>query len=400
MSKEPTPSEKTSPRKLLVPSIVAALFAVSLSTPMLRLFTRDFATTFQVPTAIAGQASTVNGAAEVVFAFLMGFFAVKFKHRSILLVGVLLTAVSAIGSYLAPNFSLMLIFYSIEGVASVMVGIIGLTLVGDALPFAKKAKAVSYMIAVSYLAFLVGLPVVGFIAAVWGWRSVFILLVLPVSVAGLVLAFFALPSRPHEQQISADEKPYVGSFKQVLLNKSAVSCLLVGMFASAASVGVYTIPFFMEQFSMSLDLAVVTLLLATSMWIIASLVIGRLVNRIGAKPITIACSLASSVFVMAIFAMPSMWLALAVDMVHVWFAAAAATAFSCLVLDQVPKSRGTMMSTRSIFGAMGGAIGAAVGGVALFLFSYQALGLAIGAIGIIPAAIVFFLVKDPNKPKT
>jgi predicted MFS family arabinose efflux permease len=227
---------------------------------------------------------------------------------------------------------------------------------------------------------------------------VFILFVLPTSVAGLLLALFALPSRSHEQQVAAGERTYVNSFKQVLFNKSSVSCLFVGVLASAGAAGVFTVPFFMEKFSMELSFAVVVIFLAASMWIIASLVIGRVVNRIGTKPITIGASITSGILVMAVFSMPSLLLAVAVDIAHVWFAAAAGTAFSCLVLDQVPRSRGTFMSMRSLFGSIGGAVGAAVGGAVLFLFSYPALGVALGTMGIAAAAVVAFFIKDPNKP--
>jgi predicted MFS family arabinose efflux permease len=398
MSDEATAPEKTSMARMLVPALAAAAFAVSMSAPMLRLFTVDFATTFQVPTGVAAQTSTVNSAAEVVFALLMGVLAVRFKHKSLLLVGVLLVAVSAIGSYLAPTLSVLLIFYAMEGGASVMVGIMGLTLIGDTLPLKNKAKAVSYLIAITSLASLIGIPVMGLIADVGGWRSVFAFFVLPVSVAGLILAFFGLPNRSHEKPLASGENTSLSGFKQVLLNKSAFSCLLVGMLASAGAVGIFAVAFFREKFSMPLDYAVVIVLLATTMYIIASLVIGRLANRIGTKPLTIAGSIGSSVLVMSIFFMPNLWAAVAANILHVWFSAAAVTAFSCLTLDQVPNSRGTMMSMRSVFGNLGGAIGAAVGGIVLLLFSYQALGLALGAMGIAAAAVVFFLVKDPNKP--
>ena len=90
-------------------------------------------------------------------------------------------------------------FFALEGVGTVMVGVMGLTLIGDSLPLNKKAKAVSYVIAATFLATFVGLPVIGFIANVAGWRSVFVLFVLPVSVIGLALAFLSLPSMIYEK---------------------------------------------------------------------------------------------------------------------------------------------------------------------------------------------------------
>jgi MFS family permease len=56
-----------------------------------------------------------------------------------------------------------------------------------------------------------------------------------------------------------------------------------------------------------------------------------------------------------------------------------------------------MMSLAAIFGNIGGAIGPAVGGLLLFLFSYQITGVAIGALGIVSTSIFCFLTKDPYK---
>jgi predicted MFS family arabinose efflux permease len=371
---------------------------------MLTLVTVDIAMTFfgnAQPAALgaAAQISTVNSAAVVVFALLMGVLAVRFKHKSLLLVGMLLVVISAIGSFLAPTFLLMQIFYALEGGGTAMVGIMGITLVGDLLPLQKKAKAVSYLVAVISLATLVGTPVIGFITKVEGWRFNFLWFVLPVSVVGLVLAFLILPSISHEKPLATGKGAYLNSFKQVLLNKSAAYCLVGGMLGAASGVGLFAIAFYRQQFVASLDFAVGIMLVAASMYVVASLVVGRLVNRIGAKTLTVAGSLGGGVLLMLFFFMPNLWVAVALDMAHVWFEAAALTASGCLALDQVPKSRGTMMSLGNAFSNIGSAIGAAVGGAMLVLFvSYQAVGLALGAMCITAAAVFYFLTKDPNRP--
>jgi predicted MFS family arabinose efflux permease len=298
----------------------------------------------------------------------------------------------------------MLFFFALEGAGTVMVGVMGFTLIGDLLPLSKKAKAVSYVIATTYLTAIVGVAAIGFIADVAGWRSVFALFVLPVSVVGLALAFLSIPHRSYAEPLEAGKEAYLNAFKQVLFNKSAAACLVGTMLMSAVSLALFTTGFFREQFSASRDLAAVIVMGAASMYVVAAIVAGRLINRVGRKTLTVAGALGSSILAMLIFFMPNLWLAVTVDMAHVWFAATGITAFSCYALEQVPKSRSTMMSLRSIFTEMGGAIGAALGGALLVLFSYnlalsyQTVGIAFGAIGISASAVFYFLTKDPNKP--
>jgi len=51
--------------------------------------------------------------------------------------------------------------------------------------------------------------------------------------------------------------------------------------------------------------------------------------------------------------------------------------FSFYGLEQVPQDRGTMMSLRPVFQYLGQAMGLALGGVALFFFSYQVVRVAL-----------------------
>jgi predicted MFS family arabinose efflux permease len=405
MSDEAIEGEKPSTGKWFIPSLVVSFLAVGVSTPILMLLTLDIAETFQVPFGVAAQLSTINSIAEVILSLLMGFLAIRFKHKSLLLSGVALVAASAVGAFFAPTLELMLFFFALEGAGTVMVGVMGLTLIGDLLPLSKKAKAVSYVIATTYLTAIVGVAAIGFIANVAGWRSVFSLFVLPVSIAGLALAFLSLPYRSREESVAIGRKAYLSAFKQVLLNRSAVACLVGSMLMSVMSLALFTTGFFREQLSASRDVAAVIIMMAASMYVVAALVTGRLINIFGRKTLTVTGVLGSSILAMLIFFMPNLWLAVIVDMIHVWFAAVGITAFSCYALEQVPKSRSTMMSLRSIFNEMGGAIGAALGGALLILFaynlslSYQTVGIAFGAIGISASAVFYFLTKDPTKPK-
>src|SRR4030067_150626 len=116
MNDETVAIEKPSAGRWFVPSLIVSFFAVGGSGAILRLFAVDIARTFQVPVGVVAQLGTANSVGELVVALLMGFLAVRFKHKSLLLAGVLLITVYAVGSFLAPSFILMLLFFAMEGI--------------------------------------------------------------------------------------------------------------------------------------------------------------------------------------------------------------------------------------------------------------------------------------------
>lgn len=406
MSTEAPAPEKEPPRRLFLPSLAIAVFSVYLSNVIITLLSVDIATTFfgsanAAAVGAVSQLSTFNAAAEVVFALLLSILAIRFRHKPLLLVGAIFVVISAVGSFFAPTLLSLQLFYAMEGVGSIMVGVMAFTLIGDFLPLQKKPKAVSYIVAVASLSTLVGTLLIGYIADVAGWRFAFVYFVLPVAVAGLALASVILPSKPREKPATIKENPYVRSFKQVLTNRSATACLIASLLTVAGiQVTVFALAFYRTLFAVPRGWTVGIMEAATIIAIVASLVAGRLVNRFGAKRIVILSTLLNAFFVMTFFFIPNLWVSLTFDLLHVWFTAIAGTAFACLILDQVPKSRGTMMSLNSIFNNIGNAIAPAVGGALLVWTDgvYGAIGLALGSLTIAGVAVLFFFAKDPTRP--
>jgi len=107
----------------------------------------------------------------------------------------------------------------------------------------------------------------------------------------------------------------------------------------------------------------------------------------------------SAGFIALFFSTNQLWLALTFNMFHAFFSAFPITAGRCLIVDQIPSSRSTMLSLTGIFGSIGDAIGSAVFASLLVLFSYQIVGIANAAIGVL-ATCIFFLAKDPYKKST
>jgi len=382
----------------LLPSLAISYFATGPLGVLTALLLIDMALTFEVSVGVMGQINTLSYIVAVIFALFMGILSVRFRHKSLLMIGLLCVSFSALGCFLASNFNLMLISYSLSGVGTAMVFPMAITLIGEYFPLEKRGNAVGWIIAAGSLSYLIGAPVIGFIAGIGDWHFVLLAFVIPVSLASLFMAFTGLPSTSRIHRLKISEGTYLESFKGVLLNISATACLVgnVLRMTSFGAILFYMASFFRQQFLVSTDFASAIILGAALCYTLGSLVAGRLVNRFGRKSPTVLTTLLAGIFTISFVYLPNLWLSLALSFLGTWFSGMASSAANSLALEQVPRFRGTMMSINSAAISLGNALGAALGGLTLVLFNYEVMGSTLGTMGIVAAIIFYHLTTDPR----
>ncbi len=94
---------------------------------------------------------------------------------------------------------------------------------------------------------------------------------------------------------------------------------------------------------------------------------------------------------------PSLWLSLALTLMGCLFAGMRATSHVSLIIEQVPEFRGTVMSISAASANMGSALGSGLGGLALLLYGYKAVGPSLGLLGVASATILYFFAVDPTR---
>jgi predicted MFS family arabinose efflux permease len=383
--------------RLFLPSLFLSNFALGPLGILFGLLLIDIALTFEVSIGVMGQGYTLSYVVSVVFALLMGVLSVRFTHKSLLVLGLLFTALSALGCFLAFNFNLMLVLYSVSGLGTAMVFPMAITLIGEHLPLDRRGNAVGLIVAAGSLVYVVGAPVIVFIANLGGWRSALLGFVIPVSLISLFLALGGLPSSSNKHQHTTEKAVYLRRFKGVLLDVSATACLVGNVLRTAAFVSIvlYGISFFRQRFSVSTDFASAIMIGAALLFTLGSLAAGRLVNKFGRKPLTALTAFLAGVLTVTFFYLPNLWLSLALNFLATWFSGMASSAANSLSLEQAPQFRGTMMSINSAAMSLGNAVGSALGGLTLILYNYEAMGAILGAMGIVAAAVFYLLAKDP-----
>jgi DHA1 family inner membrane transport protein len=393
-------AEKRSSRgRLFLPSLAFSHFAAGPLGVLVSLLLIDIGETFSVSEGVMGQINTLYSIVAVVIALLMGILSLRFKHKSLLLIGLGFISISALGCLVAPDFNMMLVSYSLSGLGWAMISPMGVTLIGEHFSLEKRASAVGWIIAGGALPFVIGAPIIASIACLGGWRLAIIGFVIPVLLASILLAFFGLPSISHSHKPTANGKTYQRSFKDVLSNRSAIACLIGNALRSASFVAIliYGASFFRQQFSVSVDSASIWMLGAASCYTIGSLVSGPVVNRFGRKTSTALTAFLAGIFAITYACVLNLWLSLVLSLASSWFFGMVTSAANSLTLEQVPEFRGTMMSMDTAAFNLGSALGTALGGLVLLSFDYEGLGIVLGVMGVAAALVFYFLTTDPTR---
>ena len=151
-----------------------------------------------ISVAVAGQLATATFAAWGVSVVLVGPLSDSFGRRPVALLGLLLLAVSVLGSAFGPNFEVLLVLRVVTGLGA---GTLPPNMVGaisDVISPERRARAVSALLAVGSLTSAVSLPMVALIAEWGGWRISFIVSGL-LLVLGLVANWLWFPRDSRER---------------------------------------------------------------------------------------------------------------------------------------------------------------------------------------------------------
>jgi len=389
--------------KRFVFSLALAVFGTSMLDVLSSLFLVDIAENFLgnsslASIAIVGQVVTLSSIGAVVFGVLNGFLSVKVNHKKLMLLGVLFIVVGTVGCFLSPSLLYMGIFYPFDGAGTIIVSAMAFTLIGESLPLERRAKSIGIVTAGGIFSSAIGFAVAGYIATAGGWRSYLLWYVLPISIIAIVLAYFSIPSEQRSRQIFAEKASFLSSFKEVLINKSAAACLFgYTLMGIAAMWSFFAATFWRNQFNIDVKYVGIISMVAIVFHAVGNIAGGRIVDSFGRKPLVITSWIARGLLVASIAIMPNFWSAFVMTCLFMFVGGIAVTSGHCLNLEQVRKSRGTMMSLSQVFAYAGASLGAALGGLVLAVYGFLLMGIIFGLMNIVAALTILIFAKDPSK---
>jgi DHA1 family putative efflux transporter-like MFS transporter len=356
----------------------------------------EIGASFGVSVGIAGQIRTLSYTVAIISSILLGALSLRYTFKSLLLIGLLTSIISALGSGLSFNFNMMLISYSLNGIAMSMILPMVFSLVAEYFSIEKRPSIIGLLIASQVSSATVGSLVASYISEVGGWRVVFLGYIFPVALLSLILVFKMLPTIKHANKL--DKINAYDGFKKVLSHKSALACLIGFAFSASAfqAIATYSASFYRQKFHLSTGFTATYFIAASICFIIGSLSSGRLVNRFGRKSLAAFSVLLAGIFSIFFTNVPIVTISMAIALVSTFFNGMRNAAANNLTLEQVPQFRGVMMSLYSVADNLGMAFGAGIGGYMIFLYDYNVMGAFLGSLGIISAIIFHFFTEDPT----
>ena len=381
--------------RLLIPSLSISSLAIYTPDIITGLLLIDIGLSFGCSVGVAGQIRTSSSIVSVISALLMGVLSIKFRHKSLLMTGLVFVSVSALACFFSPDFTTMLLAYSMTGIGYAMVTPMCNALIGKHLPIEKRGSAIGWIIVGMALSYVIGAPVISFIG---DWRFAFMSFVLPLALLSLLLIARGLPSTSSKPSTTSTGD-YLQGFREVFSNKSAIASIIGYVLCAAAFqvIQLYSISFYRQRFLLSTEVASVVIIVGALFYISGSLIGGRFVNRFGRKTLTVLAALLLGVFTISYINVANLWLSLALLCLGGLSGGMRFTAANSLALEQVPRFRGTMMSISSAGVFMGQALGIGLGGFVLLSYDWGFMGIAIGSMGIVAALVLHLFAIDPTR---
>jgi predicted MFS family arabinose efflux permease len=349
----------------------------------------DIALTFNTTVGTAGQIVTAASVAGLLISPFLAALSIKYPPRRLLLAGISLITISALGCSCAPNYVSMLFLYSLSGLGTAMVTPMIMTIIGEKIEEEKQSGTIGLIMASTpMLSTLAGLTI-SFVLKN-GWQKAYRFFVFPIVLISLVLAFIALPRI--ESSNSVQEKVGIREgFLKIVGYKSAIACLVGSTFTMIAWGGIvwFIISFYKETYGVSTEIVGLIWSANTFVYVVSSLLCGRVIPRFGNKKVTVFGSLFIGLAIVLFTHVPNYYLAIFLGLLMPFFSALWSASSNALALKQVPEFRGAMMSLNSGFSQLGRTIGSLVGGLALNYGGYSLMGIAFGFLGLVSSVIVY-----------
>ena len=321
----------------------------------------------------------------------MTFLTVRYSPTHIHNSGLVLCALSILGSIVAPTYSVFFLLYGLFIIGSKLVFTMTTTITAELFSGEERSKSLGILFAGQAVFFVLGYLVVGFISE---WRLAFAYFAAPFIVLSLLFAFKVIPLI----EVGRKGESLSMGVRSIWGSRSAVFCLVASAISGVWSVALGLLASFYRDVH-GISLSSVTILTAgmALVYALGALLGGRFVYRLGVKKVNTVFRILMGVSLILVMGIGNTVVSVVLGFVLSFLSGVNMPAGSGLRLRQVPEYRGSMMSLSSAAGSLGSSLNLAVMGYFLGSYGWAAGSLVVGLLGIIGGVIVhLFVVENPE----
>ena len=334
-------------------------------------------------------------AAYALTAPVMGYLSDRLTRKGILLTGLLLfgAATALVGT--GETFAALLLFRALTGIGAGMIEPVVYAVAGDHYAYEARGRVMGIITAALIASSVVGVPLAGAISEASSWRWTFrsIAVLAPLALAAAIAAVPARrPERPPGEQ-TGERTP----FRLVVSNPTVFLSLLVSFLYYGALQGMFALAgvFYHTHYGLEAGGTGLVLLAAGISSVAGSLLGGKWADRWLKRRVVAAAGAAAGVFVFLLGLLAhNLWLSVLLHVLWAAFYAAGQSAFTALVSELDPRSRGTVLSFNSSAMYIGASAMSALAAALLEAGPFWTIGLMCGLADLLVAAIVLSAVRE------
>ena len=290
----------------------------------------------------------------------------RFERKRFLLVVFLAFALATLLCAAAPNYSLLLVARGLAGIFGGMMGALVHTMLADAIPFERRAKATGYVATAFSVSSIAGVPFSLLLADALGWQAPFLLIAF--MSAGLIwFGYRALPDFRAHLDVAREERAVRQMLRVIVepnhLRAMLLSCLVIlGGFTVIPYITLYAV----TNVGIAADQIPLIYFLGGAATLVTGRLIGALADRFGKIVLFRLAAVAACVPVLLVTNMGPINLSIWLIITTLFFVLVSGRMVPMMAIVGAavkPQERGTFLSLNATVQSMAMGLASMVGGL-------------------------------------
>jgi predicted MFS family arabinose efflux permease len=377
--------------RALVPLLAIAGMMSMLNIGILGSLMPEISPDLSVSYPLLGQITAAVFFGSAIIGLFAGPLGDQFGRKRLIIFGLVIVAISAAGSGLAPTFGWLFAIRLTSAISGGMMAGTTMAIAGTRFDGVERRRAIGTIASGMAAGPIIGIPTLTFIASVSSWR----LSMITVGVVALVLTLIAqrvIPADNIQDAGRIEVRKILAAYQPILGHRTMIALYSASLARAIGWMGLLTYlgAYWSDQHGFSVrEIGWMAMLGGSSFFVGTKLGGGRLAE-LNARPLfgitTLLCGLTFGLFI----AFPADTMsALALMVVAAVTGGIAVVALTSLISLETPAGQGTTMSLNASMLALGSALGGAAGGGFLAVGGYTTLGLGLTGFMLMSAVVVW-----------